>query len=127
VGLYPNAVAMIPAVASAPPPIAGPVTPIVPSPPVTLSATNAPWAIVATHVGNLKQSQSGAAYTITLTNTGSLPTVGSVTITETAPNGLALVSLAGAGWACSANTCTRNDGVSAGTAYPAITVTVNVA
>jgi hypothetical protein len=59
------------------------------------------------------------------------PSSGGVTVTETAPAGLALVSMAGTGWTCSspnpANVCTRSDALGAGAAYPVITVTVNVA
>src|SRR6202044_759774 len=48
-------------------------------------------------------------------------------MTKTFPAGLALVSMAGTGWTCVANTCTRADVLAAGASYPAITVTVNVA
>jgi len=54
-----------------------------------------------------------------------------VTVTETAPPGLTLVSMAGTGWTCGgsnpANVCTRSDVLAGGASYPAITVTVNVA
>jgi hypothetical protein len=56
-------------------------------------------------------------------------TSGTVTVTETVPSGLTLMSMAGAGWTCPANgnTCTRIDALSPGISYPPITVTVNVA
>jgi hypothetical protein len=52
-----------------------------------------------------------------------------VTVTETAPAGGTLVSMVGEGWTCIAggNKCTRSDALAAGAAYPAVTVTVNVA
>jgi hypothetical protein len=56
---------------------------------------------------------------------------GGVTVTETAPSGLTLVSMAGTGWTCGganpANVCTRSDVLAGGASYPVITVTVNVA
>jgi uncharacterized repeat protein (TIGR01451 family) len=59
------------------------------------------------------------------------PSSGGVTVTETAPAGLTLVSMAGTGWTCGspnpANVCTRSDALAAGGSYPVITVTVNVA
>ena len=57
---------------------------------------------------------------------GADPTAGLVTVTETAPAGLTLVSMAGAGWSCTANTCTRGDALAGGSSYPTITVRVNV-
>jgi hypothetical protein len=49
-----------------------------------------------------------------------------VTVTDTLPSGLTLFSMAGMGWSCSANACTRTDSLAGGASYPAITVTVNV-
>ena len=59
------------------------------------------------------------------TSTG--PTSGKVTVTDTIPSGLTLVSMAGTGWACTSNVCTRTNALAAGKSYPAITVTVDVA
>ena len=74
------------------------------------------------------QGQQGATYTVTVSNAASAgPTSGTVTVTDTIPSGLTLVSMAGPGWTCAANTCTRNDVLNGGSSYPAITVTVNVA
>src|SRR5262249_46262656 len=36
-------------------------------------------------------------------------------------------SMAGAGWTCAGNSCTRSDALSGGASFPPITVTVNVA
>ena len=59
------------------------------------------------------------------------PGSGGVTVTETAPSGLTLVSMAGTGWTCGganpANVCTRSDVLAGGASYPVITVSVNVA
>jgi len=87
-------------------------------------------SITKMHTGNLAQGQTGATYTVTVWNwVGAAATSGTVTVTETVPAGLTLVSMAGTGWTCPAggSSCTRSDGLAAGASYPAITVTVNVA
>lgn len=83
-------------------------------------------SITKTHTGNFAQGQMNAQYTVTVTNQAS-PTYGTVTVTETLPVGLALVSMAGTGWNCGGVTCTRSDVLNENSSYPAITVTVNVA
>jgi len=85
-------------------------------------------AIAKTHTGNFTQGQQGATYTVTVSNgANGGPTTGTVTVTDTIPTGLTLVSMAGTGWTCATNSCTRGDVLLAGASYPAITVTVNVA
>lgn len=85
-------------------------------------------AITKSHTGNFAQNQQGATYTITVTNqAGAGPSAGQVTVTDTVPSGLTLVSLAGTGWSCSGNSCNRSDVLASGSSYPAITATVNVA
>ncbi len=83
--------------------------------------------ISKTHIGNFTQGQVGATYTITVTNAGTAPTSGTVTVTDTLPTGLALTSISGNGWTCTGLSCTRADGLAAGTSFPAITLTVSVA
>jgi uncharacterized repeat protein (TIGR01451 family) len=86
-------------------------------------------SIVKTHAGNFTQGQNGATYTVTVSDAASVAaTSGTVTVTETLPNGMTLVSMSGTGWACAsgANTCTRSDALATGASYPPITVTVNV-
>ena len=84
-------------------------------------------SISKTHSGNFTQGQSNAVYTVNVSNqAGAGPTIGIVTVTETAPTGLTLVSMAGTGWTCLANTCTRSDPIGGGSSYPPITVAVNV-
>jgi uncharacterized repeat protein (TIGR01451 family) len=85
-------------------------------------------SISKTHTGNFSQGQQNATYLVTVSNAaGAGPTVGTVTVTDTVPSGLTLVSMAGTGWTCTAPTCTRSDALAAGQSYPAITATVNVA
>jgi len=85
--------------------------------------------IAKSHTENFFQGQTGATYTLTLTNVGAGPTAGAVTVADTLPAGLSATALAGSGWSCSLGTlsCTRNDALAAGASYPVITVTVDVA
>ena len=98
---------------------------------VTPAPTFPIWIITKSHTGNFSQGQNGATYTIKATNSGTAPTNGTtVTVTESVPAGLTLVSITGAGWTCGApnpaNVCTRTDVLGNGASYPALTVTVNV-
>jgi uncharacterized repeat protein (TIGR01451 family) len=84
--------------------------------------------IAMTHTGSFTQGQTGAVYTVTVSNqAGAAATSGTVTVTETAPSGLTLTSMSGAGWSCMGSTCMRSDALAAGSSYPAILVAVNVA
>jgi uncharacterized repeat protein (TIGR01451 family) len=97
--------------------------------PTTIDPAAPVLSITKTHTGNFTQGQQGATYTVTVSNTGNAPTSGTITVTETVPSGLVLVSMAGTGWTCPAspgNTCSRSDALAAGASYPVITVTVNV-
>jgi hypothetical protein len=85
-------------------------------------------SITKTHTGNFTQGQSNAVYTVIVSNeAGAGTTSGMATVTETVPTGLTLVSMAGTGWTCLTNTCTRSDPLSGGSSYSPITVAVNVA
>ena len=98
------------------------VTGIIP-PPASLT-------IVKSHSGNFIQGQTGATYTVTVSNgAGAGPTNGTVTVTESVPHAMSLSSMAGDGWTCpnGAVSCTRTDSLPAGSSYLPITVTVNVA
>ena len=91
-------------------------------------SNSAVLSITKVHTGNFTQGQQNATYTVTVSNrTNAAPTSGTVTVTETAPSGLTLVSMTGAGWTCAANNCMRSDALNGGGSYPPITVTVNVA
>jgi uncharacterized repeat protein (TIGR01451 family) len=84
--------------------------------------------VAKTHAGSFTQGQQAATYAVTVSNAaGAASTSGSVTVTDTLPGGLTLSSMAGTGWSCTTNTCTRSDVLNAGASYPVITVTVNVA
>jgi hypothetical protein len=96
--------------------------------PIATPTGAAVLSITQGHSGSFTQGQTGATYTVTVSNTaGSGPTSGTVTVSEAAPSGLTPVSMAGTGWVCpSGTTCTRSDVLAAGASYPPITVTVNV-
>jgi uncharacterized repeat protein (TIGR01451 family) len=81
------------------------------------------------HVGNFTQGQVGATYSITATNSGSAATSGTVTVVDTLPAGLTATAISGSGWSCVLGTltCTRSDALAAGSSYPVVTVTVNIA
>jgi len=88
-------------------------------------------AITKSHTGTFTRGQTGAVYTITVSNIGTGKTVGAVTVVDTLPavqNTLAPTALSGTGWTCDllSLTCTRSDALAAGTSYPAITLTVSI-
>ena len=87
-------------------------------------------AIQSAHTGLFAQNQTGATYTLTVSNiAGAGPTSGIVGVIETLPSWLTLTAMSGPGWYCAtpfAATCTRSDSLSPGSSYPPITVTVNV-
>jgi uncharacterized repeat protein (TIGR01451 family) len=85
--------------------------------------------IAKSHTGNLSVGQTGAAYSIAVSNVGHGPTSGTVSVVDALPGGLTATAINGTGWTCTLGTltCTRSDAVAAGASYPAITLTVNVA
>ena len=85
--------------------------------------------VTKTHIGSFSQGQTGATYTITVSNSGFAATSGTVTVTDTLPAGLTATAISGSGWTCTLATltCTRSDALAASASYPAITLTVNVA
>jgi hypothetical protein len=86
--------------------------------------------ITKTHSSAFSQGQTGATYSVTVSNqAGAVPTTGTVTVTEAPPSSLTLVSMSGTGWTCPAagTTCTRSDALNGGSSYPVIMVTANVA
>ena len=98
---------------------------------VTTSVLAPDLTITKTHSGSFTVGSNGA-YTITVSNApGSLPTSGTITVTDTLPAGLGFVSATGTGWACGfaagTVTCTTASSLAAGTAANPITLTVSVA
>jgi len=97
-----------------------------------LVVMNANLSITKTHAGNFQRGQTGATYTITVSNGASAgPTVGTVTVTDTLPavqNTLVATAISGTGWTCNLGTltCTRSDVLAPSVSYQPITLTVNV-
>jgi len=96
---------------------------------ITTPSTAPDLTISKSHTGNFIQGQTGATYTITVSNGGSASTTGTVTVTDTVPSDLTATSITGTGWACTqpAGPCTRSNALAAGSSYPTLTLTVNVA
>ncbi len=106
------------------------------------SSSKGPMELTETHNGNFKQGDIGDTYTIRVSSSGGYDyitfdptgngcTVNStpVTVVDALPTGLTATAMSGTGWDCNFNTltCTRSDSLAAGTSYPDITLTVNVA
>ncbi len=80
------------------------------------------------HSGSFIQGQSGATYTVTVSNDASAgPTNGTIMVTDNLLTGPELVPMAGAGWTCSGNSCTNATAINPGSSDPLITIAVNVA
>lgn len=86
-------------------------------------------SIAASHAGSFTQGQAGAQYSIAVTNQGPGKTAGTLTVKDTLPPALVPVSIAGSGWTCNLTTvsCSRSDALEAGSSYPPVLVSVNVA
>ena len=93
---------------------------------------NADLALAMTRTGDLRVG-STAYYTLTVTNVGSDVETGPITIVDTLPAGLKLVSTSGGGWTCSSAagnggttlvTCSRAGTLAAGAKATALTITV---
>ena len=90
--------------------------------------------VVKTHSGNFTRGATGS-YTITVTNSGTASTSGTVTVTDNLPTGLTVASVpTPSGWNCgttvigsSTMTCTRSNALAPTISYPAISLSVNVA
>jgi sugar lactone lactonase YvrE len=96
---------------------------------LTPTAAHAALLSIGSNVpGSLTRGQMGAVYSLVVSDasTGGA-TSGLVTVTETLPASLTLVSRSGAGWTCSGNTCTRSDVLNPGASYAPISVSVNIA
>lgn len=69
-----------------------------------------------------------AAYTLQVSNVGTVPSSGAVVISDPLPAGMSFVSGSGTGWDCAADgqdvTCTSTGAVAAGAAAPPVTLAV---
>ena len=86
-------------------------------------------AIAASHSGTFSQGDVGDVYTITVSNVGVSATNAPVSVVDTLPVGLTATAMTGSGWTVNLATlsATRNNLLAAGSSYPPLTITVNVA
>ena len=89
--------------------------------------------IAGTHAGTISQDDNGDAFTLTVSNVGSLTTSGTTAVTAAPGQGLYIATMSGSGWTCSTSsgaggvwTCTRADALAAGGSFPVLTALVNV-
>jgi uncharacterized protein (TIGR03437 family) len=100
---------------------------------LTTSLTGAPpqpdLTISKSHMGAFAPGQTGAIYTITVTNAGAAATIGPVSVTDSLPSGMTATAISGSGWNCLlvTLTCARADALAPSASYPPIAVTVTVA
>ena len=96
---------------------------------LTVNAPN--LTLSKTHTGTFFASQQGAVFTLIASNVGNASTTGTVTVTDNLPQGLLPTAASGTGWTCSVLalqvSCMRADVLGVSAAYPAITISVNVA
>jgi uncharacterized repeat protein (TIGR01451 family) len=94
----------------------------------TVSVITSDLTITSTHTGNFTRPQTGATYTLTVTNSGGVDTIALITVTDTLPAGLTATAIDGLNWICTLSPlgCTRGDTLFAGTSFEPITITVNV-
>ncbi len=101
----------------------------------SLNFTTSPpdLSITNSHIGNFCQGETGAQYSVIVHNNGPGPSGGGVAamVVDTFPADLTPTAASGSGWNCVISnqtvTCTQTNPIAAGTSYPPITLTVNVA
>jgi uncharacterized repeat protein (TIGR01451 family) len=85
--------------------------------------------VLETNSGNFRQGDVGDTYTITVCNDGDSATSGAVSLVDALPAGLTATAFSGNGWTVNLSTltATRTDSLAPFSAYPPLTLTVNVA
>jgi uncharacterized repeat protein (TIGR01451 family) len=101
-----------------------PASVIVASPDLLVSKTHSPGTFTQ---GTLLPSTP--TFSIVVTNSGSVPTFGTVSVTDVLPGGFTALSIAGSGWTCTLATasCSRTDVLAGAASYPTITLKVSAA
>jgi uncharacterized repeat protein (TIGR01451 family) len=96
---------------------------------VTSPVSGSDLTIAKTQTGGVVMPGQPITFTLRVTNIGTSPSSGTVTVTELPPPGLTVTALSGSGWACivATLTCIRSDALAPTTSYPDITVTATVA
>jgi uncharacterized repeat protein (TIGR01451 family) len=95
----------------------------------TVTVVEPDLTVAMTHTGNFLRPQTGATYTITVSNSGAADTSALITVNDNLPAGLTATDLSGPNWNCTLSPlqCERGDTLFAGTSFEDITLTVNVA
>jgi uncharacterized repeat protein (TIGR01451 family) len=85
--------------------------------------------VALSHTENFLSPQTGATYTITVSNSGAADTSALIIVNDNLPAGLTATDISGANWNCTLSPlqCIRGDTLFAGTSFEPITLTVNVA
>jgi len=88
-------------------------------------------SIAKAHPDPVQQGQQGLQFSIVVSNTGTGPTTGAVTVTDTLPAGLQPTDVSATSWTCNlagqTASCSRSDALGPGTSYDVIRLSVNVA
>jgi len=95
----------------------------------TVDVVTPDLTIAKVHSGNFLRPQTGATYTISVSNVGPVDTTALITVDDTLPAGLTATDISGLNWNCTLSPlqCTRGDVLVAGTSFEPITLTVSVA
>ena len=72
----------------------------------TVGAATPVLTIIKSNNGVFSEGEQSTNYAVTVTNAGTGPTSGTVTVTETIPSGLTLDSMQGTGWTCAGQAAT---------------------
>ena len=89
--------------------------------PATIRVATPDLRVDKFHTGNFAPGVPGT-FTLRVTNSGSAPTIGTVTVTDTLPAGMTAQSISGTGWTCTLSplACTTGAILPPGSAYPDI-------
>jgi uncharacterized repeat protein (TIGR01451 family) len=86
-------------------------------------------SITKSHTPDPLVAGAQGTYTITVGNSGTVATAGTVTVSDSFPSGMTLANVVGSGWGCTGSTfasCTRSDALSPNTSYPPLQLIVNI-
>jgi uncharacterized repeat protein (TIGR01451 family) len=101
--------------------------------PASIVVASPDLAVIKTHSPAIFVQQSllpiTPTFSILVSNTGTAPSFGTVTVTDLLPAGFTALTISGTGWTCVAATasCTRTDALSVGASFPTIILAVSAA
>jgi uncharacterized repeat protein (TIGR01451 family) len=96
------------------------------------AAADPDLSVDKSHSGDFFQNQTGALYTVAVTNHGGGPTTSPITVDDTLPSDLSATSASGAQWTCGITgnghnvSCTYSDPIPAGLDASPLQITVDV-